>query len=147
MFLPSRCVQRLAFGVRRSAFAARRDWWGARLRPVVQTPRGYVGQAALALAQGPGTLSPARGRPRYRVKPAAPANGPARPIHFAPRDKPGVSAVRRSRRLNKIRGHIRAEKNNAMSGESGLKWLRSSRPERCRTPNAEHQTPNAKRFS
>jgi hypothetical protein len=128
---------RSAFGVWRSTFGARGDWRGA----------------ALARAQGPRTFFPARGRPIVRVKQAAPANGPARcfvtgavrTIHFAPRDKPGVSAVRGSRLLNKIRGHIRAEKNKAMSGEYDLKRLPSSQPER-RTPNPERQTPNAERI-
>jgi hypothetical protein len=149
-----------------SAFGARGEWRGARLRPVVKTPGGYVGQAALARAQRPRTFFPVRGRPSYRVKQAAPANCTARCfvsrsvriIHFAPRDKPCVGTVRGSRLLKKICGHIRAEKNSARSGgyhpkrlarrslpeskRRGEVWLPSRRLGR-QTPNSGRQTPNA----
>jgi hypothetical protein len=156
MLLPSRSVRRLAFGVRG-------DRRGAGLRPVVQTPGGYVGQAALARALGPRTFFPGRGSPRSRIKQAAPANCPARCFvsqsvrinPFAPRDKPRLWTVRGSRLLRKICGHIRAEKNSARYGgydpkrlarpslpeseRRGEVWLPSRRP--------EHRTPNVDRIS
>ena len=51
---------------------------GARLRPVVKTPGGYVGQAALARGKGPHIFYPERGRSKHRAKQAAPGNYPAR---------------------------------------------------------------------
>jgi hypothetical protein len=143
MLLPNRSVWRLAFD-------AGGDWRGA----------------ALARAQGTRTFFPMRGRPRYRVKQAAPANFPVRcfvsqsvrTIHFAPRDKPGVWIVRGSRLLKKICGRIRVEQKSVRSDGYDLKrlarrslpeskrwgevWLPSRRPER-QTPNPERQTPNA----
>jgi hypothetical protein len=142
MLLPSRSVSRSGFGVPG-------DWRGA----------------ALARAQGLRAFFPARGRPRYRIKRAAPASCPARCfvsrsvqiIHFAPSDKPRVWNVRGSLLLKRICGQIRAEKNSAKSGgydpkrlarrslpeskRRGEVWLPSGRTER-RTPNAERQTPN-----
>jgi hypothetical protein len=156
MLLPNRSVWRSTFGVRG-------DWRGARLRPVVQTPGGYVGQAALARAQGSRKFFPVRGRPRYRVKQAAPAKCPARCfasrsvrlVHFAAKDKLRVWTVRGSRLLKETCGHIRAEKNSARFGGFDPK-----RPARCSLPESkrrgevwlpsrgpERQTPNAKRFS
>jgi hypothetical protein len=65
------------------------------------------GEPLQHVPKGSRIFFPVRGRPRYRVKQAAPANRPARcfvsrsvrVIHFAPRDKPRVWNVRGSRLL------------------------------------------------
>jgi hypothetical protein len=70
------------------------------------------GEPLWCVPQGPRPFFPVRGRPRYRVKQAAPANCPARCfvswsvkiVHLAPRDEPRVWAIPGSRLFNTIRG-------------------------------------------
>ena len=143
MLLPNRSVWRLAFGVPG-------DWRGA----------------ALSRAQGPRTFFPVRGRPKYCVKQAAPANCPARCfisrsvriIDFVPRNELRVWTVPCTRLLKKICGRIRVEQKSVRSDGYDLKrlarrslpeskrwgevWLPSRRPER-QTPNPERETLNA----
>ena len=67
---------------------------------------------------------PGRGRPKYRVKQAGPANHPARcfthvfrfdNLVCAPRLEPRVSDIRGSRLFKRICGHMRAERNRVVS--------------------------------
>ena len=54
------------------------DWRGARLRPVVKTPGGYVGRAALDRTPGPDAVLLGAFMATNLFKQAAPANYLAR---------------------------------------------------------------------